>query len=137
MTERPTLVQLSDEDRAVALQRFALLRPALEDGIPLAHLARSSGIPLRTAQRWVAQYRQLGLAGIARTHRRDRGTHRFPTELLQLVEGLALRRPPPWAATVHRRISAIARDRNWPVPSYSTVYAHIPSARSRLGDAGP
>ncbi len=91
MTERPTLIQLSDEDRAVALQRFALLRPALEDGIPLAHLARSSGIPLRTAQRWVAQYRQLGLAGIARTHRRDRGTHRFPTELLELVEGLALR----------------------------------------------
>lgn len=125
MTERPTLVQLSDEDRAVALQRFALLRPALEDGIPLAHLARSSGIPLRTAQRWVAQYRQLGLAGIARTHRRDRGTHRFPTELLQLVEGLALRRPPPSVATVHRQVTAIARDRDRPVPSYSTAYAHI------------
>jgi len=125
VTERPTLVQLSDEDRAVALQRFALLRPALEDGIPLAHLARSSGIPLRTAQRWVAQYRQLGLAGIARTHRRDRGTHRFPTELLQLVEGLALRRPPPSVATVHRQVTAIARDRDRPVPSYSTAYAHI------------
>ncbi len=37
-----------------ALARYRLLRPALEEGVPLARLAREAGIPLRTAQRWVA-----------------------------------------------------------------------------------
>ncbi len=37
-----------------ALARYQVLRPALEEAVPLARLAREAGIPLRTAQRWVA-----------------------------------------------------------------------------------
>jgi putative transposase len=42
-----------------------------------------------------------------------------------LVEGLALRRPAPTAAQVHRQVTAVSAEQGWPVPTYSTVYAII------------
>jgi putative transposase len=109
----------------LALDRFQLLRPALEEGVPLAALARERHLPLRTAERWVQRYRQHGLAGLARKPHRDRGQRRMTEELCSLIEGLALRRPRPSIATITRRISMIAQSRGWPVPSYSTVYAIV------------
>jgi putative transposase len=46
---------LSEAERTLAFERFELLRPSLEEGVPLARVARDRGIPLRTAQRWVGQ----------------------------------------------------------------------------------
>ncbi|MGH3338889.1 MAG: helix-turn-helix domain-containing protein, partial [Propionibacteriaceae bacterium] len=34
--------------------------------MPLARVAREQGIPLRTAERWLHQYRQHGLPGLVR-----------------------------------------------------------------------
>ena len=39
-----------------------------------------------------------------------------------LIEALALRKPPPTAAFVHRQIAAIAAQQGWPIPSYRAVY---------------
>jgi putative transposase len=126
MDERPALAQLGEDARAVALKRFELLRAHLEDGVALTRLAQAEGIPLRTMQRWVAQYRQHGLVGLVRKERSDRGMHHFPPELVQAVEGLALcSRPPPSVASVHRQLRTIAGQRGWPAPSYATVYSLI------------
>ena len=38
-----------------------------------------------------------------------------------LIEGMALRRPPPRAAEVHRAVTAIAAEKGWPAPSYPVV----------------
>ena len=54
---------LTEEGRAQAMARFAVLRPHLEDDAPLARAAADAGVPLRTAQRWLARYRRDGLAG--------------------------------------------------------------------------
>ena len=66
--ERPTasFATLTEEGQAQAMARFAVLRPHLEDGVPLARAADAAGVPLRTAQRWLARYRRDGLAGLAR-----------------------------------------------------------------------
>ena len=45
---------LSEAERDRALERFQLLQPFLEDGVPLRRLARERGLALRTARRWVA-----------------------------------------------------------------------------------
>ena len=37
------------------------------------------------------------------------------------MEGLALRRPPPRIAEVHRAVCAVATGQGWPVPSYEVV----------------
>lgn len=93
--------------------------------MPLTRIAREQRVPVRTAQRWLRDYRQQGLAGLARGVRSDRSTRTFPGELVQLIEGLALRTPPPSAAFVHRQVATVAAEQGWPVPSYSTVYALI------------
>lgn len=125
MPVRPLLTALSEEERAAALDRVHLLQPFLDGEIPLTRLARDHGIPLRTARRWVSQYRRDGLAGMGRTPRGDRGTHRFPDELVHLIEGLALRRPVPSIASVHRAVATIALEQGWSIPSYSSVYAIV------------
>jgi putative transposase len=97
----------------------------LDEGVPLTRVACEQHIPLRTARRWLRDYRQHGLAGLARRPRGDRGTRAFPPELVRLIEGLALRTPPPSAAFVHRQVTTVAQEQGWRVPSYSTVYAVI------------
>jgi putative transposase len=115
------LTEVSEPERQVALQRFQTLRPHLEDGVPLAAIAHHRGLALRTLQRWVQHYQQNGLLGLARQSRSDRDQHRLSDPLRHLIEGLALQKPPPSIATIHRRVTAIAQQQGWPPPSYSTV----------------
>ena len=42
-------------------------------------------------------------------------------ELVALVEGWALRRPPPRIAEVHREAVQVALEQGWPAPSYPVV----------------
>jgi putative transposase len=128
MSEAPTvrrqlaLTELTDAQRELALGRFQLLRPYLEEGVPLARIALAHGLEIRTVRRWVKRYQQLGLVGLVRQPRADRDRRRLPPELLRLAEGLALRKPPPTAAFVHRQVSEVAAQHGWAVPSYSDIY---------------
>ena len=117
--------ELVATDRAEAMARFIVLRPHLEDDVPLTRAARDAGVPLRTARRWLARFRQDGVAGLARMERIDRGRRRLPEELVRTVEGMALARPPPSAAAIHRRIAEVAAERNWPVPTARTIRAIV------------
>src|SRR6266545_4802517 len=98
--------ELSGPERERALERYAVLRPHLEGGVPLTRAVAAAGVPPRTAQRWLASYRRSGLPALARVPRSDRGARRLPDELVALIEGLALRRPAPSIAHVHRQVSA-------------------------------
>jgi len=51
------LVQLEAPLREQAMARFAVLRPHLEDGVPLARAASDAGVAVRTTQQWLARYR--------------------------------------------------------------------------------
>jgi len=125
--EKTTLIAsaLTEEQRQLAMERFAVLRPHLEEDVPLAQAARHAGVAVRTVERWLCRYRQMGLAGLARSVRGDADAHRLPADLLALIEGMGLKKPRSSAATIHRRISKIAKAQGWPIPSYSTVYAIV------------
>jgi putative transposase len=116
---------LPESARQLALDRFGLLRPCLEDGVPLAQVARQQGLQLRRLQRWLRAYRRQGLAGLARKPYPDRGHRLLSADLEQLVEGLALRRPRLSCAAVHREVATVANMRGWPEPSYATVYSVV------------
>jgi putative transposase len=122
---QPPLSGLSEAERAQAFERFAFLRPFLEEGVPLARVARDRGIALRTARRWASVYRREGLAGLARKERSDQGTRQLSDQLQQVIEGLALKKQPLSAAAIHRQIVTIAEQLGEAPPSYSTVYALI------------
>ncbi|MFD5330009.1 helix-turn-helix domain-containing protein, partial [Streptomyces sp. NPDC127092] len=48
-------------------QKWNILRLHIEDGIPLASLARETGIGTRTLSRWHSAYRAGGVAALERT----------------------------------------------------------------------
>jgi putative transposase len=119
------LAEFSETQRSQALDRFGLLRPFLEDGVPLAGVARQHKLPLRTLERWLHRYRQRGLAGLVRKPRIGRGQYQLPEELQQCIEGLALRRPRLSAAAIHREVIEVAKAHGWLAPSYSTVFSIV------------
>ena len=137
---KQTDVSLPAERRAEAMARLAVLRPHLEDDVPLTRAADAAGVPVRTARRWLSRFRQDGVAGLARAGRADRGLRRFPDDLVRAVEGMALARPPPSAAAIHRRLANLAPERGWPVPAPRTVrmiVAGLDPAMRTLAHEGP
>lgn len=83
----PPLTSLSEAQRTQALERFALLRPALEGQISQTQLARDQQISLSTIQRWIKQYREKGLAGLAHARRSDTGkSRRLAASTITLIE---------------------------------------------------
>lgn len=101
--------------------RWRVLRLHVEDGIPLAVLARETGIGLRTLSRWLARYRSNGIEGLEPRRRSDAGHRRTPSELVRFVEHLALTRPRPSIAALHRLTVKEARRLAVAAPSYATV----------------
>ena len=111
------LTALSEEQRTRALERLTIIRPALEKEITQAEIARTQQISLRTVQRWIKNYREQGLAGLADAVRADKGTSRkLPPTAIHLVEGLALQTPPRSAASIHRQVVSIAKAQGWKPP---------------------
>src|SRR3954470_2247177 len=120
-----SLSGLTDEARSRALARFQIIRPFLEDGVPLTQVAREQGLVLRTARRWVDRYRREGLAGLARKERGDKDKRKLAAPLRQLIEGLALRKPRMPTATIHREVADAARKLGQGPPSYKVVRAVV------------
>lgn len=139
-THPASLACLSEQQSKDAMARFAVLRPHLEAEVPLARAARLAGVPGRTAQRWLSRYRANGLVGLARPVRRDAGNRKLPADFAALIEGLALRKPGPSVAAIHRQATEIAKDKNLAVPSYATVHAiirNLDPALKTLAQEGP
>jgi hypothetical protein len=52
LAECGELASLAESDRKIALDRYRLLRPHLEDGRTLSVVASEAGVAYSTAQRW-------------------------------------------------------------------------------------
>ena len=120
--DKTPLIELSEQERAQALQRYQIIQPFLEGRSTLKDAAVAKNIPYSTARRWVRRYRRDGLAGLAHKRRQDRDGRRMAMELQQIIEGLALQKTKPTAAAIYRQVKKIAQEKKWPVPSYSSVF---------------
>jgi putative transposase len=120
------LAGLTEEARRLALDRFRLLQPHLEQNQSLQSVARAAGIPYRTAHRWAAQYRLFGLAALTRKKREDRGERRaVSAKLKEIIEGLALQKPPLPVAVLYRQVQRRSQDLGEKTPSYGTVFSIV------------
>lgn len=89
--------------------------------MPLAALARDTGISARTLQRWHQLYRIGGIVALDPHPRADTGMRRTAATTVAFVERLALTKPRPSLATLHRLAVVEAQRQGAPAPSYSTV----------------
>ena len=125
LTTRSGTGGLTEEERVLALGRFHIIRPFLDDGVPLVRIAEENHLSERTVRRWAKDYRRFGLAELCRKGRADKTKRRMSPTLQHFIEGLALQEPRPTAAAVHRQVALIAPELNEPVPSYQTVHLMI------------
>lgn len=116
------LADLSEAQRVQAYSRLRIIRPAVENGISQAQIARTHNIPASTIQRWVKRYNEKGIAGLADAGRSDKGTsRRLPPDSIALVKELALQTPLRPVAEIHRQVIAIAQEQGWNPPSYARI----------------
>ena len=117
------LAGLPEEARKLALERFQMLRPHLEEKRSLRLVAAEADVPFRTAQRWVAQYQRFGLAALIRRKPTVNGERRAVSEAIRkAIEGLALQVPPLSIATLYRQVQQLAEKLGESPPSYWLVY---------------
>ncbi|WP_104082885.1 Mu transposase C-terminal domain-containing protein [Cryobacterium sp. Y11] len=102
-------------------ERWRVLRLHVEDQVPLAALARDTGISARTLQRWHQLYQGGGIVALDPRPRADTGTRRTAATVVAFVERLALTKPRPSLATLHRLAVVESRHQGALAPSYSTV----------------
>ena len=106
-----------------ALKKFRIIRPFLEDEVPLARIAAEQEISERTLRRWVALYREKSLKGLERRERTDKGRRRkISAQHEALVAGCALQKPLLPIATIYRTIRDVAGHDKAIAPTYSVVY---------------
>lgn len=117
------LTTLSEAQRAQALECFTIIRPALEERVSGAQVARASKNAPGTVQLWIKRYREKSLAGLANNiTRSDKGKSRkLEDTAIVLIEGLALQKPPRSMASIHRQVTTIAQEQGWKPPSYDRV----------------
>ena len=105
------MAHLSDRQKAELVRQH-------QDGVPWTRIAEHSGVAVRTLQRWAAR---METGQLSRAPRSDKGSRHIDAELVKAIEALAVRRPAPTIAYIHRRIGDIARGRGLSVPGYTTV----------------
>jgi putative transposase len=117
---------LPESVRKLALDRFRLLQPHLEQNRPLRPIAIEAGIPYRTAQRWVTRFQRFGLAALIRKKRTDAGVRRaVPIKIKAAIEGLALQKPPLPISALHRQVQRFSLNLGKKAPSYKVVYSIV------------
>ena len=135
-----SLATRSETIRAQAWQRFQVIRPFLQEGVPLSTLARQHATSVRTARRWVQRYRQGGLVALCRQTRSDSGSRRGLSPILvELVEGLALQTPALSVAAIYRQVASIVQEQGGSIPSYDLIHDivhHIDPALKMLAQEG-
>ena len=131
------LACFSEVTRQRAFERFELLRAHLEDGRPLTAIAREARLSYRTLQYWLERYRTYGLVGLVHKLRTDRGRRRKLSAALQeVIEGLALQKPPLPIRVVCNRARLAAERLGEEPPGYDSVHdvqgTHCVARRFRI-----
>ncbi len=127
------LTELPEDARKLALDRFRILRPHLEENQSLRSVAEAAGVPYRTAHRWLTEYRLFGLAALARRKREDRGERRsVSAKVKMIIEGLALQKPPLPIAALYRQVLRCSKELGEKAPSYGTVFKVVTSLPTDL-----
>lgn len=117
------IVELTEDKQKEALECYHIIKPFIEESIPLIRISEESSQSYRTLSRWVNQYRKYGLPGLVTKQRSDCGKHRkIKEELRIIIEGFALTKPQPSIAVIYRKVSELTNRNNWNSPSYKTVY---------------
>jgi putative transposase len=111
------------DPKEIALKRYKTIEPFLKRRATLDEISKSTNIAVRTLYNWSKAFNGNGLSGLTPKQRQDRGQRRsVPPELITLIQGLYLRKPPAPISAIHRIVKDVCMKNNWRVPSYDVVH---------------
>lgn len=114
------LASVPEDLREKALKRFQMIRPFIEDAMPLPQVSQSSKIPLRTLRRWIKLFREMGFAGLIPQQRKSYESS-VPAEMKHLIEGLALQSSKRTVTSIKREVDLVCQELGWPIISYHSM----------------
>ena len=134
---RSLLAQYPERALQTALERYRVLRPDIEAGLPAEHL---TGPRRGTRRNWLTAYRRaqrecgVGLVGLCpKWHLAGNRTARFPTETLTLMDAVAEDEYETERNVTAKAAHAVLMDRclaaGVPFPSYPTFLRFLKSRR--------
>ncbi|WP_142423544.1 Mu transposase C-terminal domain-containing protein [Enterococcus faecalis] len=131
---KKNLASFSKEKRRNAQKKYKVIEPFLKDELSLADISSKEKIPVRTLSRWKQKYLTLGLVGLIREERSDKGTLKLPKELITTIEQLVLKNKKMSVATIHRKIvNSVSHNQETKViPSYDQVYKVVKNMDASL-----
>ena len=131
---KKNLTSFSKEKRRNAQKKYKVIEPFLKDELSLADISSKEKIPVRTLSRWKQKYLTLGLVGLIREERSDKGTLKLPKELITTIEQLVLKNKKMSVATIHRKIvNSVSHNQETKViPSYDQVYKVVKNMDASL-----
>lgn len=140
MDDFESLVQFTDDERDIAIQKYKIIEPYLNDEQTLKLVAENKSISIRTLGLWVKKYREQGLLGLARRTRCDKGLPRqYESSLQKTIEGIYLKKPMLSGANIHKLIIEYCHQNNLKAPSYRSlcrIIFNIPDDMVLLGQQG-
>lgn len=117
----------------IALERYKTIEPFLQRNATLEDISKEKNIPVRTLYNWVKAVKQKGLSGVAPKQRSDKGQRRVAQEeIVSLIQGLFLRKPPVPIRTIHRMVQEICKKNGWKIPSYDVVHDVVSAIPNNL-----
>ncbi len=115
------------------LEKYKIIQPLIDHEVTALEIEKKVGIPARTLLFWVNKYRSCGYKGLARKNRSDKGNYRcISKDLVDIVTGFALQKPPLLISAIHRKISIIAKSQSFQIPSYDAIYNIVKDINPRL-----
>lgn len=126
------LSEVSELKREQAVEKYKIIQPHVQLGIPLSVISNDSKISQRTLQNWVQKYNAYGLKGLVRKKRTDSGSVRVSNDLIPIIEDIVLKNRRISITSVHRKIEKICIEKKWDLPSYHQVYSITKSIHPSL-----
>ena len=106
MTMSGSLIQMNEQERDFAEQKYKMIAPFLNKTSSLKRISEKRCVPIRTLNLWLKKYRDNGLKGLARKTRSDKGNPRiYSEELKKRIEGTSLKNPNLSNASIHKLIT--------------------------------
>jgi len=113
-----------------ALLKYALIAPCIEDGISQRDRAQELGLSERTLRRLICKFKSIGLNGLKRKKRSDKGAPRVSVNSTQFIKGRILEFPELSCTVIQRQLSRL----NNHSADYKASYHQIRFIKMNLSD---
>jgi len=118
-----------DEDD-IALKKYALIAPCIEDGVSQTDRALEIGISRRNLCRLIQRFESGGIEALRRKERADKGRARVSVNTLTFIKGKILSNPKLSFATIQRQLRRLGTH----AEEFSATYQQIRRVRKNMSE---